>query len=152
MIVVRDASHTSPDACELMQALYDELTPLYGGAIAGAFDPIDFAAPGCAFVLAYDGTDAVGCGALRRIDDVRGEIKRMYVRPRARGHGVSRLVLRALEERACSFGYECVWLETGFKQPEAVGLYDTSGYARIPCFGAHTDDPDSVCFEKRLVP
>lgn len=149
-VAVRDADHTSDVAQELIRELYDDLTPLYGGAISGAFDPINFAAPGCAFVVAYHAADAVGCGALRRIDDTRGEIKRMYVRPSARGRGVGRAILLALEDRARAFGYDRVWLETGCKQPVAVRLYDASGYTRIPCFGAHADDPDSVCFEKVL--
>ena len=41
-------------------------------------------------------------------------------------------------------------LETGSRQPEAVGLYERAGYYRIPPFGDYWDDPVSLCYEKRL--
>lgn len=60
----------------------------------------------------------------------------MYVRPDARGRGLSRALLGALEEEARGLGYAFVRLETGDRQPEAIGLYVSSGYQPIPRFGA----------------
>ena len=59
-------------------------------------------------------------------------------------------LVRKLEEAARGLGFAMIRLETGTLQPEAIRLYETSGYARIPRFGEYSDDPLSVCFEKRL--
>ena len=74
----------------------------------------------------------------------------MYVAPSARGRGLSRAVLEALENEARQLGYEFVRLETGDRQPEAIKLYASSGFEPIPRYGPFADDPRSVCFEKRL--
>jgi GNAT superfamily N-acetyltransferase len=78
------------------------------------------------------------------------ELKRMYVVPTARGRGLSRLVLRELEARAAALGASRVVLETGDKALAALGLYESAGYARLPCFGAYAASPTSICLEKRL--
>ena len=74
----------------------------------------------------------------------------MYVVPRARGRGLSRQILGALEQEARKLNYELVWLETGNRQLEAVGLYRSAGYEPIARYGPYVDDERSVCFEKRL--
>jgi putative acetyltransferase len=74
----------------------------------------------------------------------------MYVAPAARGRGLSRLLLAALEDEARQLGYSLVRLETGDRQPEAIKLYASSGFEPIPRYGPFVDDPRSVCFEKRL--
>jgi GNAT superfamily N-acetyltransferase len=99
-----------------------------------------------------DGT-AVGCGALRALGDDAAEVKRMYVVPGARGRGVSRVVLRGLEDAARERGWTTLRLETGPRQPEAVGLYTGAGYRPIGAFGAYRDDPaaeGSLYFERVL--
>jgi putative acetyltransferase len=50
------------------------------------------------------------------------------------------------------FGATSVVLETGDRQIAALGLYESSGYFRIPCFGAYAVSPSSVCLQKRLGP
>jgi GNAT superfamily N-acetyltransferase len=74
----------------------------------------------------------------------------MYVAPAARGRGLSRLVLAALEDEARELGYSFLRLETGDRQPEAIKLYASAGYEPIARYGPFVDDPRSVCFEKRL--
>jgi GNAT superfamily N-acetyltransferase len=74
----------------------------------------------------------------------------MYVVPEARGQGLSRVVLAALEDRARSMGARRIVLETGDRQPEAVSLYESSGYQRIDGFGFYADAPLSISFEKKL--
>jgi ribosomal protein S18 acetylase RimI-like enzyme len=99
-----------------------------------------------------DGT-ALGCGALRELGDGVAEVKRMYVVPEARGRGVSKAVLRGLEVAARERGWTTLRLETGPRQPEAVGLYTGVGYREIGAFGAYRDDPDaadSLFFERVL--
>jgi GNAT superfamily N-acetyltransferase len=97
-----------------------------------------------------DGTP-LGCGALRALGNGVAEVKRMYVVPAARGRGVSRAVLGALEDAARAHAWTTLRLETGPRQPEAIGLYVSSGYRPIPAFGAYVGDPDaehSLFFER----
>jgi GNAT superfamily N-acetyltransferase len=74
----------------------------------------------------------------------------MHVVPEARGCGLSRLVLEALEDEARGLGYSLVRLETGSLQAAAIGLYASAGVGPIPRYGPFANDPRSVCFEKRL--
>jgi putative acetyltransferase len=75
-----------------------------------------------------------------------GEIKRVYVVPEARGRGLSRLLMGTLLDLARGLGYTWLQLETGDVQPEAVGLYETSGWQRVANYGQYEDDPRSLCF------
>jgi GNAT superfamily N-acetyltransferase len=72
----------------------------------------------------------------------------MYVVAPARRRGVARSLLAELERRAAEFGYSLIQLETGNRQPEAIALYESCGYHRIPPYGSHVGDPVSVCFQK----
>ena len=102
------------------------------------------------FVIAWLDGEAVGCGAIRPIDAQATEVKRMYIRPFARGKGISRKILAKLESLAATGGFSHTRLETGLNQPEAIKLYETSGYTRIPCYGVYAQNPESVCYEKTL--
>ena len=95
-----------------------------------------------------------GCGALKPLAGAHGvgELKRMYTRPDARRRGVSRVILTRLEEVAAELAYSRVQLETGLRQPEAIALYDSAGWARIEPYGRYRDDPLSVCFGKAIPP
>ncbi|MDG4788183.1 GNAT family N-acetyltransferase [Micromonospora sp. WMMD1102] len=104
------------------------------------------------FVVAVDpaSAEAVGCGALRRLDDTTAEIKRMYVEPHHRGSGVATSLLRALESAAAERGWTTLRLETGTAQPDAERFYRREGYREIPLFGAYVGSTLSVCYERRL--
>jgi GNAT superfamily N-acetyltransferase len=136
----------------LAAPLEEELLGRYGGVPGSGGEPgaNDFEPPNGAFLIASKDGEAVACGGVCRYDAETAEIRRMYVVPAARGRGVSRLVLRALEEEARRLGYSLVRLETGDAQPEAVGLYVSAGYSPIPRYGPYVDDERSLCFEKRL--
>ena len=102
-----------------------------------------------------DGGTALGCGALRVLGDGVAEVKRMYVAPAERGRGVAKAVLAGLEEAARERGWTTLRLETGPRQPEAIGLYSQAGYRPIEAFGAYVDAPDaedSLFFERFLDP
>ena len=102
------------------------------------------------FLAAFVGAEPVGCGAVKRMPGGYGEIKRMYVDPSARGRGVGRALVDALESSLLADGIGIARLETGVRQPEALALYERCGYARIPAFGEYREDPLSVFLEKRL--
>ncbi|MGO4380273.1 GNAT family N-acetyltransferase [Pseudoduganella sp. RAF53_2] len=92
---------------------------------------------------------AVGCGAIVVTPEF-GEVKRMYVSPAARGQGVARKLLGALEGEAQQRGVTQFMLETGPYQHEALALYERVGYARRGPYGGYPDDPLSVFMEKRV--
>jgi ribosomal protein S18 acetylase RimI-like enzyme len=73
----------------------------------------------------------VGCGAIRKLDERTGEIKRMWLDPSARGRGVGRSMLEALEQSARHLGCECVRLDTSAYLFEAIGLYRSFGFVDI---------------------
>jgi GNAT superfamily N-acetyltransferase len=113
----------------------------------------DEVAPGRgAFVVATLDGEAVACGAVRRLDDGRAELKRMYVRPALRGRGVGAAVLDALELHARLLGARALVLETGDRLREALVLYQRAGFAPIAPWGEYADNPLSHCLGKELAP
>lgn len=93
---------------------------------------------------------AVGCGALRQLDEYTAEIKRMYVLPEYRGRGIAGEIVAALEDFARTMGWRRLVLETGDRLPEAAGLYRKLGYRSIPLFGDYLGSESSLCFAKDL--
>ena len=74
----------------------------------------------------------------------------MYVAPGARGLGLARRMLARLEESAADVGARVMILETGTAQPEAMALYESSGYVRIESFGHYRDAPQNRCYGRDL--
>jgi len=147
---LRKQPYDSPAAAALTHAVQKEYVDLYGGPDDAPVQPDEFAPPNGRFLVGYVGTDPVAMGGLRRIDDTTVEIKRMYVVPDHRGHGYARTILACLEDLARSLGATRVVLETGMKQPEAMQLYETSGYERIEGFGHYCGQELSVSYGKSL--
>jgi putative acetyltransferase len=148
------ARFDDPDVSALALAQQDEMRGLYSGEadIGPSRDASMFEPPHGAFLAARIDGRAVGCGGIARFDETRGELKRMYVEPRSRGLGLGRQLLEALEAEARRLGYVALVLETGNLQPEALGLYTSSGYERIPCYEPYASRELSLCFEKALRP
>ena len=149
-LVVARVDAASPDARDLMEALDDDLRARYPGVVVNGLRPDDAGRPRFIFVVARIDGHPAGCGAVRELDPSTGEIKRMFVRPEHRGRGIARRVLSALEAQAAGLGYTTLRLETGDRQPEAIGLYKSAGYQAILPFGEYVRNPFSRCFEKRL--
>ncbi|OWP23699.1 hypothetical protein CBF90_01250 [Microbacterium sp. AISO3] len=131
---------------------FDETDPEAAARSARAFalDPTTIVAT----VLVTDAAgEAIGHGALRDLehDGIRDlEIKRVYVRPRARGLGASRALLAELERIARDRGAARVILQTGDRQHDAVVLYERLGYTPIPIYAPYTEYAFSRCFAKTL--
>jgi len=140
----------STDAVVLINELYLELFRRYGDPGNGPFQAEDVRGPRSCFLVARVQGRAIGCGALRQEDAETAEVKRMYVRPEARGQGLGRRMLEELEHRAAEMGFKRIRLETGVPQPEALHLYESATYRRIPGYGEYKDDPRTVSFEKIL--
>jgi GNAT superfamily N-acetyltransferase len=149
---VGPADPRSPEAAGLIAELSHELARRYDFADDGTghFRPEDALGPRAAFVLGRLADRAVACGAVRPLEGDVAEVKRMFVVPACRGRGFSRKVLAELERLAAAMGYTAVRLETGDRQPEAIALYERSGYHRVSNFGVYADNIHSHCFEKPL--
>lgn len=140
----------SDDVTRLVEGLDSELWTRYpNGPIHGIDNPA-FSAAGGVFIVVMAGAGALACGAYRPYAPGTIEIKRMFVQPHARGRGYSRSILQALEDHARRLGFKQVLLQTGDGQPEAIGLYESAGYVRIPNFGEYVETSYSICFSKSL--
>jgi GNAT superfamily N-acetyltransferase len=149
-LVLREERYDGPAASALVEQVQQEYVVRYGGPDETPVDPAEFAPPLGRFLVGYLDEEPVACGGLRLHDPGTVEVKRMFVVPRMRGRGLSRVVLGALEDLAREMGCRRVILETGEKQPEAMRLYETSGYERIDGFGHYRDAPLSRSYGKSL--
>jgi len=151
-LVLQEEPYDGPSAQQLVAAVQQEYVSRYGGPDETPVTPEEFAPPLGRFVIGYLGVEPVAMGGLRVRDPETAEIKRMFIRADHRGRGLSRVVLVRLEELAGAMGLRRVILETGPAQPEAMGLYESSGYQRIEPFGFYRDAPGSVCYAKTVQP
>lgn len=97
--------------------------------------------------------ELAACGAIKlmRDDGIYAELKRLFVKPAYRGQRLSRLLMDELEGLALQWQVPCLRLETGTRQPEALGLYASLGYQLRGPFGSYTSDPLSVFMEKAIM-
>lgn len=102
-------------------------------------------------VVAYRNGQPVGCGAFKPYEGRTAEVKRMYVHPDHRGQGIAAAVLATIERWAADEGFDTCILETGFKQPEAIALYQKAGYQVIENYGQYAGITLSVCMQKNLL-
>lgn len=153
---IRRVGYGHADALRLIEEVQAEYVARYGGPDETPLDPLMFEPPEGSFFVGYVDGEPVVTGAWRRSGvrafgtDRTAEVKRMYVAPAARGRGLARRMLAALEESAAAHGFEALVLETGINQPEAIGLYESSGYVPVPPFGHYRESPLSRCYARRL--
>ena len=151
-VSIQRASLHSSDVQALISALNAELSERYPeeGAVFSRLDTGEVSPGKGAILIAVVDSEAVGCGAIRRVDESDAEIKRMYVVPGFRGTGVGRALLNGLEVEAHLLGVSRLVLETGERLPEALVLYERAGFAVIPQFGEYLGAPLSLCVGKLL--
>jgi GNAT superfamily N-acetyltransferase len=153
-IEIRRTSYLAPDAQILVRAALADLGERYGDDEGDAtpVEPAEFEPPRGAFFVAYLSGRPVACGAWRShgAGGAIAEIKRMYTAPAARGRGLARRVLAEVETSAREHRRRRMVLETGDRQPEAIKLYGSAGYQRIPNFGFYRDHPGCVCLGREL--
>ncbi|WP_159994313.1 GNAT family N-acetyltransferase [Roseomonas sp. 18066] len=147
----------APEAQAVLDALVEEFAAMYGtdrpGGARGEVDRYPaaaFAPPlGDFLVLLRDGVPIAG-GAFMSHDDETAEIKRVWVHADHRRQGLARRIMAALEARAGALGYTRAYLTTGFRQPEAVGLYVSLGYRALFDLEADPALFRSLPFEKHI--
>ena len=149
MITLVRTDSTNQDFIDLVKRLDADLAKRDGGehlfyAQYNTIDKIKYV------VVAYEDDQPVACGAIKEYSPGVMEVKRMYTSPESRGKGVATKVLSELEAWAGELSYETCILETGKKQPEAIGLYQKNGYQIIPNYGQYADVENSLCFEKSI--
>lgn len=138
-----------PDVHALVRELDAYLYSLYPAENVYALDLASLLDPRVLFAVARNAAGmALGCGAIV-MNPGYGEIKRMYVRPQARGQGLARRLIESLETKAAERGCRTFMLETGPAQPEALILYERLGYQYRGPFGDYPADPLSVFMHKQ---
>ncbi|MGY1498456.1 GNAT family N-acetyltransferase [Streptomyces sp. QTS52] len=159
---IRRVAFDHPDAVKLNDQVQAEYAVRYDDeGDATHLDPAMFDPPSGLYLIAYDEQDRpVATGGWRGRDDDNAnaegylpgdaELKRMYVVEEARGLGLARRILAALEEDARTAGRTRMVLETGDRQPEAIALYTSSGYEPSAKFGYYRHHEASLCFAKSL--
>lgn len=139
-----------PDVHALIAELDAYLYALYPAESVYALDIRSLLQPNIRFAVARDSAGAaIGCAAVV-LTPAYGEIKRMYVRPAARGAGNAASLMRLLEQTAHDAGCADMVLEAGPYQPEALAFYTRSGFQRCGPYGDYPDDPYSVFMRKPL--
>ena len=145
-MLIEERTVADADLTGLLDAAFAELVRRYGA------EGRSVVKAGARYLVACAGGRAAGCGAIQPAGPDTGELKRMYVAPEFRGRGIARMLLAALEDLAGDMGYQTVRLATGVKQPEAIALYEDSGYVRVEPYGRYTNQPLTRCYEKALDP
>lgn len=155
---IRKTRFDHPDAVKLNDLVQLEYVSRYGDGDLTEMAATHFAPPQGQYLLVYDADGTpVASGGWRAQDaspegfeDGDAEIKRMFVVSEARGRGLARRLLAELEASAAAAGRTRMVLETGSKQPEAIRLYETSGYTPVEKFGYYRDHELSICMGKPL--
>ena len=110
-------------------------------------DPEAYRPPHGAILVAGAQGGPLGCVCLRRLDATLGEVKRLYGLPQARGRGLARRLMRAVEDQARALGYRRLNLDTHAALQTALALYQAEGWTPIP---PYSDFPATHWFSKPL--
>ncbi len=142
-ITIKEEDPNTPNAIQLMDELSDVLESITGNSGRNSFSASDICGERAIFVIAYnENGEAVGCGAIRPIDDNSAEFKRMYAKEK--GNGIGTKVLTYLEAKAQELGYTALRLETRLINQRAVAFYENRGYYRILNYGKYVNRPEAV--------
>ncbi|NML66914.1 GNAT family N-acetyltransferase [Hymenobacter sp. RP-2-7] len=149
MLTLARTTSENPDFRTLVQRLDQDLAARDGAEATfyAQYNKLDLIRHA---VVAYADGQPVGCGAFKEFEAGAVEIKRMYVAPTQRRQGVAQAVLSELERWATKLGYATAVLETGRRQPEAIALYQRSGYHLTANYGQYVGVANSVCMRKSL--
>lgn len=148
ILQVLEADIYTDESLSLLKELSGSLIHITGNSGESSFSIDDMEVEKSIFVIARSGGKAAGCGAIRRIDDSTGELKRMYAREQGLGVGTS--ILNFLENKALEFGFSRLICETRKINVGACSFYIRNGFHVIPNYGKYQGRDEAVCFEKRI--
>lgn len=146
-------SHTDPDAPAALECLSAYFQLLTDMAVTPEPFPLPdpdackYRPPHGTFLVACAGTRPIGCVSLRTLAPGLGEVKRLWVAPDARGHGLARRLMAAIEDAARSLKLVTLNLDTNAALPQAIALYHATGWHPIP---AYSPFPSTHWFSKAL--
>jgi len=138
------------DFQDLVRQLDADLNQRYA-ALQKSYDAHNASRDLAHVVLLYENQTPIGCGAFKALATASAEIKRMFVKPEARGRGMASMILAELEAWAREEQMTSLVLETGQKQHEAIALYLKLGYQPIENYGPYVGHQNSRCFRKALL-
>ena len=142
LVQTRIVDPEHPDAKRCLRAYVAELNRRadipFDPHTGSTAEPNEVRAPAGAFLVAYLGEEAIGCGAVKHRPGGPSDIKRMWVAESARGLGIGRRLLRELEQVVRESGAEVARLETNAVLVEAISMYGSAGYVEVPPFN---DEP-----------
>lgn len=149
---IREADPDSPEALACLRAYFDEILARVAIAKPEYFPLPDpgagsYRPPQGRFLVAWSDDLPVGCVSLRPLDDRTAEVKRLWVHDSARGQGLARRLMAAIEAEARMMGYQRLRLDTNSALSEAIALYRGTGWTDIP---PYTTPPADVWMEKVL--
>ena len=149
---IREADPDSPEALACQRAYFDEILARVAIARPEYFPLPDpgadsYRPPQGRFLVAWSDDLPVGCVGLRELDHRTAEVKRLWVDASARGQGLSRRLMAAIEAEARLMGYQSLRLDTNSALTEAIALYRATGWTDIP---PYTTPPADVWMEKPL--
>ena len=149
MIRLKRTDSDNPDFIELVKHLDADLAERDGDqhSFYNQFNNVDKIKY---VVIAYENDKPISCGGLKAYSSNTLEIKRMYTIPEWRGKSIATKILAELEIWAAELSFEKCVLETGKRQPEAIGLYKKNGYKLIANYGQYVEIENSLCFEKEI--
>lgn len=149
-LTIQYADPKHPEIISLLQQSHALMLSLYSDE-ENYFLSVDaLCAPHIRFFGARLDGRFVGCGALALMNGY-GELKSMFTDPSARGQGVAKSILAAIESEAQRNGLDRIALETGWLLKEAVALYRRLGFQECGPFGNYPDSPASLFMAKDLV-
>jgi GNAT superfamily N-acetyltransferase len=149
-LVIRAVEPGCKESIDLQWEMRRELDAMYHETTLDPPPLEQFRLPRTAFLVAWLDEMPIGCGAMTKLDERTAHLKRVFVRPEFRGHGYGRQIMKALEEKAAKLGYSVLFLETADEQMEAIRMYESLGYGRVPCGDRVHSSERSICFEKKI--
>lgn len=151
-VEIRPADPDSPEALACLRAYYDLLAEKIDGVTPQLLtlplsDAPKYRPPLGAFLLAWSDDLPIGCVSLRPLGHGVAEVKRLWVDPNARGLGLGRRLMRAIESYGRDLGYREMKLDTNTALTDALALYRSDGWVDIP---KYSDFPSTHWMGKRL--
>ena len=101
-------------------------------------------------IIIYDNSAPIACAAFKKYDKECAEVKRVFIKEKYRGKGISKKLMKQLEAKAKEKGYKYLILESGEPLVSAMALYRKIGYEVIPNYGQYKNMPDSICMKKEI--